>query len=91
MIRILRRSSAAAGDSATAFFHSLEELTAKTRESGFRQGALLSPGRPISASVLETRMADRARRTQLFDLMHVVEQEETLLGAASRFAAVAEK
>ena len=36
---------------------------------------------------LEARMANPARRAQLLDLIRLVEQEETLLGAASHIAA----
>ena len=37
----------------------------------------------------DARMSDPARRAQLLDLIRIVEQQETLLGAASHFVAVA--
>ena len=36
-------------------------------------------------------MANPARRAQLLDLIRLVEQEETLLGAATHIAFIAEK
>ena len=74
----------------TAFFHRPEELAAEIRESGFRQKGLFSVQGPAQfAPDLEARMAHPARRAQLLDLIRRVEQEETLLGAASHIAAVA--
>ena len=74
----------------SAFFHRPEELAAEIRESGFCQKGLFSVQGPAQfAPDLETRMAHPARRAQLLDLIRRVEQEETLLGAASHFAAVA--
>ena len=74
----------------TAFFHRPEELAADIRESGFRQKGLFSVQGPAQfAPDLAARMAHPARRAQLLDLIRLVEQEETLLGAASHIAAVA--
>ena len=76
----------------TAYFHRPDELTAEIDESGFRHIGLYSvQGTAQFAPDLEERMASPARRAQLLDLIRLVEQEETLLGAASHFAAIAER
>ena len=52
--------------------------------SGFRRRGLYSVQGPARfAPDLEARMANPARRAQLLDLIRLVEQEETLLGAAT--------
>ena len=76
----------------TAYFHRPDELAAEVRESGFRSRGLFTVQGPAQfAPDLEMRMADPARRAQLLDLIRLVEQEVTLLGAAPHIALVAEK
>ena len=74
----------------TAFFHRPDEVAAEISESGFRQKGLYSVQGPAQfAPDVEARMADPAKRGQLLDLIRLVEQEPTLLGAAAHFAVVA--
>ncbi len=76
----------------TAFFHRPDELAAEIRESGFRQRGLFTVQGPAQfAPDLDARMADPVRRAQLLDLIRQVEQEESLLGAASHIAGIAVK
>jgi len=76
----------------TAFFHRPDQLAAEIRESEFRQRGLFTVQGPAQFSPdLDARMADPARRAQLLDLIRQVEQEETVLGAATHIACIAEK
>lgn len=76
----------------TAYFHRPEELAAEVRESGFRRKGMFTVQGPAQfIPDLDARMADPARRTQLLDLIRLVEKEPTLLGAASHIACIAEK
>ena len=71
----------------TAFFHRPDELTAEIREAGLHHKGLYSVQGPVQfAPDYEARMADPAKRAQLVDLIRLVEQEPTLLGAAAHFA-----
>ena len=76
----------------TAFFHRPDDLAAEVREAGFRRKGLFTVQGPAQfAADLDARMADPARRALLLDLIRLVEEEQTLLGAASHIALVAEK
>ena len=61
------------------------EQIARLRQLGYAGPVSLEPFAPD----LDARMADPVRRAQLLDLIRQVEQEETLLGAASHIAGIA--